>query len=215
MAIELVIFDCDGVLVDSESIANRILAEELTKIGLPTSREESIRLYMGKADEDCWKTIADRLGSAPPADLIKNYRSRTERVFARELKPIDGIGEALVRIPYTKCVGSSGSHEKINTSLRQTGLERFFKGNVFSAACVHRGKPYPDLFLYAAEKMGASPDTCIVIEDSVPGVTAAVAAGMKVFGYAALISAEQLEAEGATAFNDMRDLPDLLLQYNN
>jgi len=215
MTIDLVIFDCDGVLVDSEIIANRILAEELTRIGLPTTCEESIRLYMGKSEKDCWRAVAEQLGCPPPASLIENYHIRTEYCFTQELKPVDGICEALKRIPFAKCVGSSGSHQKIQTSLRKTGLEAFFKGQIFSAADVSRGKPNPDLFLYAAKRMGVKPDNCIVIEDSVPGVTAAVAAGMKTYGYAALTSAEQLATAGAETFTRMLDLPHLLFQGDN
>ncbi|MFH2133223.1 MAG: HAD family hydrolase [bacterium] len=210
MTIELLIFDCDGVLVDSEPIANRILAEELTRIGLPTTLEESIQRYMGKSDTDCLQMIADQLGRVPPPALLENYLSRTEEAFAQDLKPVDGIHEALTRLPYAKCVGSSGSHAKIRSSLRQTGLESFFKEQIFSAADVERGKPHPDLFLYAADKMGASPGNCIVIEDAVPGVRAAVAAGMTVFGYAALMAPPRLKAAGAEVFTRMADLPQLL-----
>ncbi|MBU2646587.1 HAD family hydrolase [bacterium] len=210
MTIELLIFDCDGVLVDSEPIANRILAEELTRIGLPTTCEESIQRYMGKSEADCLQMITEQLGRVPPPDLLDNYHSRTEAAFARELKAVDGIHEALTRLPYAKCVGSSGSHAKIRSSLRQTGLETFFKDQIFSATDVERGKPHPDLFLYAADKMGASPGNCIVIEDAVPGVRAAVAAGITVFGYAALMAPLRLEAAGAEVFTRMADLPQLL-----
>jgi HAD superfamily hydrolase (TIGR01509 family) len=211
MTIELVIFDCDGVLVDSESIANRILAEELTRIGLPTTCAESVGLYMGKSEKDCLSLIAEQLGTPPPPDLLKNYHSRTASAFVQELKPVSGIVESLKRIPFAKCVGSSGSHQKIQASLSQTGLQEFFKNNIFSAADVEKGKPHPDLFLYAAEKMKVAADSCIVIEESVPGVTAAKAAGMRVFGYTALTSAAQLKSAGADVFNNMLDLPDLLL----
>jgi len=211
MTIELVIFDCDGVLVDSEFIANHILAEELTRIGLPTTYAESIRFYMGKSEKDCLSLIAEKLGGQPPPSLMENYHSRTVIAFAQDLKPVEGISDALRQIPLTKCVGSSGSHQKIHTSLSQTGLQAFFKNNIFSASDVERGKPHPDLFLYAADKMEVTPAACIVIEDSVPGVTAAKGAGMRVFGYAALTSAAQLQSAGAEVFNHMLDLPDLLL----
>ncbi len=211
MKIELVIFDCDGVLVDSEPIANQILAEELSRMGLPTTYSGSMRFYMGKSEKDCLDLITEKLGGSPPPNLLKNYHSRTKIAFAEELKPVSGIAEALTRIPFAKCVGSSGSHQKIQTSLSQTGLKPFFKKHIFSASDVKRGKPHPDLFLYAAEKMKVTPDTCVVIEDSVPGVTAAKAAGMRVFGYAALTSAGKLKSAGAEeVFNNMRDLPELL-----
>ncbi len=214
MTIELVIFDCDGVLVDSESIANQILAEELSRIGLPTSYAESIQCYMGKSEKDCIDLITEKLGGPPPPNLMENYHSRTEIAFAEKLKPVDGIAEALTRIPFAKCVGSSGSHQKIQTSLSQTGLKPFFNKFIFSASDVKRGKPHPDLFLYAAEKMKVIPGACVVIEDSVPGVTAAKTAGMRVFGYAALTSAGKLKSAGAKVFNNMRDLP-VLLQLNS
>ncbi len=213
MSKRVLIFDCDGVLVDSEPIANRILAEELTRIGLTTSYEESIQFYMGKSEKDCLRQITDKLGHSPPPDLMTNYLLRTEHAFARELKAIDGVRTCLEQLNGLKCVGSSGSHQKIRNSLCQTNLEHFFNGHIFSSADVKRGKPHPDLFLFAAEKMGASPDNCVVIEDSVPGVTAAAAAGMRVCGYAALTPAEKLQAAGAEIFTRMSDLPKLLSDF--
>ncbi len=211
MKTDLIIFDCDGVLVDSEPVANRILAEELTKIGLPTTWEESVRYYMGKSGEDNLTVIQKKLGDLPPATFFETCHQRTFAAFKEELKPVSGIGKALQTLSIKKCVASSGTHEKIRYTLGLTELLPFFNGNIFSASDVSRGKPHPDLFLYAADKMGVVPASCVVIEDSLPGVQAGIAAGMKVFGYVALSSADDLVKAGATTFTDMRQLPDLLL----
>ncbi len=212
MKIELVIFDCDGVLVDSETIANKIMAEELTRIGLPTTYEESIRDYMGKSLADGLKLITDRLGSPPPKEYFERSHKRSVEAFEKELKPIPGIFDALNQISIKKCVASSGSHEKIRKTLGITKLLPFFEGKIFSAVDVKKGKPNPDLFLFAAQHMGVPPEYCVVVEDSLPGVQAARAAGMKVFGYQALTSAEVLLEAGAYVFEDMKLLPGLLDQ---
>ncbi|MBU2509759.1 HAD family hydrolase [bacterium] len=210
MKIDLIIFDCDGVLVDSEPVSNKILAEELTKIGLPTTSKESIRNYMGKSEHDNLEEIKKKLGHLPPEAFFESCHKRTFESFKRDLKPVFGITEALRRLPQKKCVASSGSHDKIRYTLGLTNLLPFFIGSIFSAMDVNRGKPHPDLFLHAAEMMGSSPESCVVIEDSLPGVQAGIAAGMKVFGYAAMSAAEDLIKAGATAFTEMKQLPELL-----
>ena len=207
---ELIIFDCDGVLVDSEPIANRVLAEELTKMGLPTSYEESIREYMGKSEADETRLITKKFGQPPPETFFERCARRTYRAFEKELRPIPGIEEALRSISSKMCVASSGHHEKIRKTLGLTGLTPFFGESIFSATDVTRGKPFPDLFLHAAKSLGVTPEHCAVVEDSVPGVQAAKAAKMVVFGYVALSSADQLRQAGAHLFNSMEELPKLL-----
>ena len=210
MPFELVIFDCDGVLVDSEPLSNRILAERLTAAGLPTSTEDSVRDYMGRS----WATVAahaaERLGRPLPDDFAEGYHAELYATFARELEPIAGIHAALDRIGVPTCVASSGSHERIRRSLSATGLLERFEGRIFSATDVEHGKPAPDLFLHAAARMGAAPERCVVVEDSPAGVQAGRAAGMTVLGYAGLTDADQLRAVGAETFERMADLPALV-----
>jgi HAD superfamily hydrolase (TIGR01509 family) len=204
----LVILDCDGVLVDSEPISNRILAERLTAIGLPTSTEESIRDYMGRSWASCAALIEQRLGRPLPDGFADGYHAELFAELRRELRPVPGIEAALDAIAAPTCVASSGAHEKIRTSLATTGLLERFEGRIFSAVDVEHGKPAPDLFLHAAAAMGSAPEDCVVVEDAPAGVAAGRAAGMTVLGYAALTPAEALE--GARVFTSMAELPALL-----
>ena len=210
MAYELVIFDCDGVLVDSEPLSNRILAERLTAIGLPTTTEESIQDYMGRS----WKTdqeiIERRLGRPLPDGWVDAYHAAVIAAFATELEPVAGIAAVLDAIALPSCVASSSAHPRIRAALEATGLLERFDGRIFSATDVEHGKPAPDLFLYAAERMGAEPERCAVVEDSPFGIEAAKAAGMTAYAYAGgVMPAERLRAAGIV-FDDMRDLPRLL-----
>ncbi|MFH8633228.1 HAD family hydrolase [Streptomyces lydicus] len=215
MRYDLVIFDNDGVLVDSEPLSNTVLAGYLTELGHPTSYEESIRDYMGSAMHRIHELVMERTGQRLPEDFDDVFHSRVFAAFERELKPVPGAREVLQKlaadgVPY--CVGSSGSHERIQVGHRATGLDRWFPaGRVFSSQDVGRGKPAPDLFLYAAREMGVAPERCVVVEDSPLGVQAAVAAGMDVYGFTAMTSAEKLTAAGATAlFAEMAELLELL-----
>ncbi|MFD5734231.1 HAD family hydrolase [Streptomyces sioyaensis] len=215
MRYDLVIFDNDGVLVDSESLSNTILAGYLTELGHPTSYEESIRDYMGSAMHRIHELVLERTGRRLPEDFDDVFHGRVFEAFERELRPVVGVTEVLEKldadgVPY--CVGSSGSHERISVGHRKTGLERWFPaGRVFSAQDVGRGKPAPDLFLHAAREMGVAPERCAVVEDSPLGVRAAVAAGMDVYGFTAMTSAEKLtEAGGTVLFGQMAELPELL-----
>ncbi|MEU9383961.1 HAD family hydrolase [Streptomyces sp. NPDC048279] len=213
MRYDLVIFDNDGVLVDSEPISNRLLAAYLTELGHPTSYEDSIRDYMGSAMHRVHELVEARTGQRLPDDFDDVFHARVFAAFERELKPIAGVAEVLERlaadgVPY--CVASSGSHERIRVGHRTTGLDRWFDvSRVFSSQDVGRGKPAPDLFLYAAERMGVAPERCAVVEDSPLGVQAAVAAGMDVYGFTAMTPAERLQ--GATQlFSEPGQLADLL-----
>jgi len=210
---DLVIFDNDGVLVDSEPISNRLLAAYLTELGHPTSYEDSIRDYMGSAMHRVHELVLERTGQRLPADFDDVFHARVFTAFERELKPVAGATDVLERlaadgVPY--CVASSGSHERIRVGHRTTGMDRWFdESRVFSSQDVGRGKPAPDLFLYAAERMGVAPERCVVIEDSPLGVQAAVAAGMDVYGFTAMTPAERLA--GATQlFSSMGELSGLL-----
>lgn len=210
MGFDLVIFDCDGVLVDSEPLSNRILAEHLTAVGLPVTPEESVRDFMGRSLTAALAEVEQRLGRPLPAGFVAAYYEETFAAFARELEPVAGIHAALDRIALPSCVASSGPHEKIRHSLGLTGLLERFDGRIFSAADVEHGKPAPDLFLHAAATMGAAPERCVVVEDAPAGVQAGRAAGMTVLGYAGFTDAAALSAAGARTFTRMAELPDLV-----
>ena len=206
----LIIFDCDGVLVNSEPIASRIFHELITEIGLNISLEETVRLFEGLSDQDSIRIVEEKLGRPVPSSFMENHDKRLFEAFSRELDPIQNISVALERISIPTCVASSGPYEKIRLSLGVTQLLPIFEGRIFSAVEVNRGKPFPDLFLYAAEKMGVPSKNCIVVEDSVYGVQAGVAAGMVVLGYAERTDPEVLRHNGATVFDDMLELPELI-----
>jgi HAD superfamily hydrolase (TIGR01509 family) len=214
MNYDLVIFDNDGVLVDSEPISNRLLAAYLTELGHPTSYEESIRDYMGSAMHRIHELVLERTGQRLPESFDDVFHARVFAAFEQELVAVAGVSGVLEKlaadgVPY--CVASSGSHERIRVGHRTTGLDRWFdEGRIFSSQDVGRGKPAPDLFLYAAERMGVAPERCVVVEDSPLGVQAAVAAGMDVYGFTAMTPAEKL-ADATRLFSDMGELADLLV----
>ncbi|MGW2292773.1 HAD family hydrolase [Streptomyces phaeochromogenes] len=213
MRYELVIFDNDGVLVDSEPISNTLLAAYLTELGHPTSYEESLRDYMGAAMHRVHDIVEERTGERLPDNFDDVFHARVFAAFERELEPVAGAVEVLEKlaadgVPY--CVASSGSHERIRVGHRKTGLDRWFDdGRIFSSQDVGRGKPAPDLFLHAAERMGVPPGKCVVVEDSPLGVRAAVAAGMDVYGFTAMTPTERL-AGADRLFGDMGELIGLL-----
>lgn len=207
---ELVIFDNDGVLVDSEPISNRVMAAAISEVGLPTTTDDSMREYMGRRWEDSVAIVEQRLGRALPAEFTTRYRERRDAALAAELTPVRGVAEAIARIPCKRCVASSGAPEKIRFTLEHTGLLHLFDGAMFSAVEVEHGKPAPDLFLHAAERMGVAPERCAVVEDTLLGIEAALAAGMRAFGYAWYFEQEVLSAAGATPFASMDELPGLL-----
>jgi HAD superfamily hydrolase (TIGR01509 family) len=207
---ELIIFDNDGVLVDSEPVANQILASLLTEYGFRCTPEESIATFMGHSMPRVRAIVEERLGRPVPADLEARYIAQLFPTFERSLRPIPGIEDALRAIDRTVCVASSGTHERIRLTLGATGLWDRFGGRVFSAQDVVRGKPAPDLFLHAAASFGVDPRRCAVVEDSPAGVTAANAAGMTSFGFARLMPTERLAHATGAVFSDMRLLPGLL-----
>lgn len=214
MRYDLVIFDNDGVLVDSEPISNRLLAAYLTELGHPTTYEDSIRDYMGSAMHRIHDLVLERTGERLPAEFDEVFHARVFAAFERELRPVPGVAGVLEKlaadgVPY--CVASSGSHERIRVGHRTTGLDRWFpQERVFSSEDVGRGKPAPDLFLHAAGRMGAAPGRCVVVEDSPLGVQAAVAAGMDVYGFTAMTPAVKLAGAGQL-FSRMDQLLDLLV----
>lgn len=209
---DLIVFDMDGVLVDSEPIANRVLHKHLASIGVPWTLEEQTRDTLGLSTATMRVMIRERYGIAIPDEMILRQRAELDQVYHTELKAIRDVEAAIRAVAKPRCVASSSSPSRIELSLRLTGLKPYFDPHLFSAAMVERGKPHPDLFLHAARTMGHDPKRAAVVEDSVPGVTAGVAAGMKVFAYAGAdyADAEALARAGGEVFTDMRELPRLL-----
>jgi HAD superfamily hydrolase (TIGR01509 family) len=195
---ELVIFDCDGVVVDSEPIGNRVFRAFLADIGITMSEREIYANFLGRALADSLEIVEQRLGRRLASDVVARYRATRDRTLREEIQPIDGVEHIVksLRVPY--CIASSGDYDKMCVTLGVTGLLPLFDGRVFSANDVPRAKPAPDVYLHAAERMGVAPASALVIEDTVPGVTAAHAAGMTVIGFTPLTPADELIAAGAT-----------------
>jgi len=207
----LVIFDCDGVLVDTERIAVRVDVRVLAALGWPMTEADVVERFMGRSDASMVSEIEAYLGRPLPANWEEPFQAWYRQAFEAELTPVAGIVEALDGITTATCVASSGTHERIRYTLGLTGLYPRFAGRIFSVEDVAHGKPAPDLFLHAASRMGVPPEDCAVIEDSRYGVEAARAAGMRAFGYAGgLTPRDRLEGPGTVVFDDMRDLPRLL-----
>jgi HAD superfamily hydrolase (TIGR01509 family) len=208
--VELVIFDCDGVLVDSDRISLRIQAEWIAELGLEMSYEDCVRDFLGLGMPATLRILGERLGRPVPSGWEEGLGRAVREAFERELRPVPGVVEALDEIELPTCVASSGSQEKMRFTLGLTGLWDRFAGRIHSADEVDRGKPAPDLFLHAASSMDTPPERCVVVEDSPFGVIAARAAGMAALGYAADGDGERLRGEGARTFGSMVELPGLL-----
>ncbi|MCX4820261.1 HAD family hydrolase [Streptomyces sp. NBC_01142] len=210
-SVELVIFDCDGVLVDSERICVKIDALITADLGVAFTEAEIIEQFVGSSTEVYTAAVEERLGRRLEKDWQHEYEHLYEAAFAAELTAVDGITEALDGLTTATCVASNGHHDGIRRSLEIAALSERFEGRIFSAVDVPRGKPAPDLFLHAARSMGVEPARCVVIEDSAYGLQAARAAGMRAFGYCGgLTPASRLEGPDTTVFDDMRKLPELL-----
>jgi HAD superfamily hydrolase (TIGR01509 family) len=209
---ELVIFDCDGVLVDTEPVANAVLKCQLDAIGLEMPLEEVIRTFVGRSRGDCLEIAARLRGAALPAGFGEAWDRAFDAALERETRPIEGIPALLRDFPLPYCVASNGEPARMRLALRAAGLLPLVEGRLFTASEVARPKPAPDLFLHAAQTMGAVPARTAVIEDTVTGVTAGVAAGMQVLAYAGAGHADigSLRAAGARVFSAMRELPGLL-----
>jgi HAD superfamily hydrolase (TIGR01509 family) len=211
---ELVILDCDGVLVDSEHLSMGVDTEVLAELGWLLTHEEVVERFMGRTHEFMVAEIEAYLGRPLAADWEAGFQQRYRDAFALHLKPVDGVLEALEALEANDtltCVASSGGHEKMRFTLGLTGLWARFEGRIFSATEVAHGKPAPDLFLHAAEWMSVDPAACAVVEDSRYGVEAGRAAGMRVFAYGAgLTHPDRLAGPGTVVFDDMRELPRLL-----
>ncbi len=215
MGPELVIFDCDGVLIDSERLAVRVDVEMLSELGWPLTEAEVIERFVGRSDRDTRAAIEAHLGHALPEGWDEQMERLYRQAFAAELEPVDGVLDALDAISGPTCVASSGTHDHLRYTLGLTGLYERFAGRIFSAEDVQEGKPAPDLFLFAAERMGVAAERCVVVEDSHSGVLAARAAGMEVLAYAGgLTPARLLAGPGTTVFGAMHELPALVGSRN-
>ena len=215
--LDLVIFDCDGVLVDTERVANQALADLVTDVGLPTSLDDSLRRYMGRALDDIVADVERDLGRSVGEGFADRYYERIFAVFDAGVDPVPGVAEVLAGLRWPVCVASNGPHAKMERTLGGSGLRVHFGDRLFSARDVARGKPAPDLFLHAAERMGAEPVRCVVVEDSPLGVAGARAAGMRVLGFAdpgSHTDARALATGGATVFARMSELPALLAELD-
>jgi HAD superfamily hydrolase (TIGR01509 family) len=210
----LVIFDCDGVLVDTERLTVGVEARVLTELGWPHTAEEVVARWMGRSSAAQLADLEDRLGAASTRTFDERTTAELLETFERELTAVEGIVVLLDHLEAAgvpTCVASSGTHERMRRTLGITGLYDRFAGRIYSATEVEHGKPAPDLFLHAARRMGAEPSACVVVEDSVYGVRAGVAAGMTVYGFAGgLTPADELASAGAVTFQAMADLVDVL-----
>jgi HAD superfamily hydrolase (TIGR01509 family) len=213
---DLVIFDCDGVLVDSEVISCRAHAAALTRHGYQITADQVLDRFLGVSDLEARLIVEAEIGRKLPDDFTSQVKQATLQRYADDLQPVPYVAEAVAAIDLPKCVASSGTPEKIRHGLACAGLYGILAPHIFSAGQVKRGKPAPDLFLFAAEQMKVQPARCVVIEDSVPGITGARAAGMTVLGFHGGSHcrpgyADTLRAAGAAAtFDDMRELVGLI-----
>jgi HAD superfamily hydrolase (TIGR01509 family) len=214
--VDLIIFDCDGVLVDSEVISCRAHADVLSRHGYPITSAQVFDRFLGRSTRQANLEIEAELGRRLPDEYHGELQDELFRSFEADLEAIHGIHETLDRVTQRVCVASSGSHERMRVSLGSTSLHERFMPNIFSASQVRNGKPAPDLFLFAAGEMKVSPERCVVIEDSVAGIAGARAAGMAVFGFFGGSHcrpghADDLRRAGADlTFDDMRQLPELV-----
>ena len=213
---DLVIFDCDGVLIDSELIGARVEAAELARVGISLAEAEILTRFLGMTAQAMYRTLEVEHRCALPEGFAATVQMEIDAAFERDLQVIPGIHETLDRLPTASCVASSSTLARLRHSLGLTGLYPRFAPHVFSAEQVARGKPAPDLFLHAAAEMGRAPARCLVIEDSVSGVRGAVAAGMRVWGFiggghcADGHEGRLRDAGAERVFGHMPDLPTLL-----
>jgi HAD superfamily hydrolase (TIGR01509 family) len=206
---DLVIFDCDGVLIDSERLAVRTEAKILSGLGWPLTESDIVERFVGRSASFMQHEIEHHIGRS--LDWETEVEGHYREVFQRELVPVPGLVETLEQLAVSTCVASSGSHDKMRFTLGITGLLGRFEGRIFSADDVEHGKPAPDIFLHAARQMGVAPARCAVVEDSISGVNAGLAAHMSVFAFAGGVSSRaHLSIGKAIVFDDMAELPGLL-----
>ena len=209
---KLVIFDCDGVLVDSEDIANTTFAGIVREFGYPLSNEEAKRVFPGTNFQACVDYVESKFQTKLPEDILPMYRKASSKAFTEQLQPIKGIRSALEKINNKKCVASNGPHQKIIDNLKITNLSHFFADHIFSAYTIQKWKPNPALFNWVAKSMNYDPKNCVVIEDSLHGVIAARKAGMEVFAYLNKNQHQENEIRknGGVVFRDMAELKEMI-----
>lgn len=212
MKYKCIIFDCDGVLVDSEAISARILIDMAHDLGVDPglSLDDAINKFSGISLKESLSFISNKLGKELPHNFEVEFRKNTFKAFEKKLKPVEGIHNLLNNISCNYCVASSGPHEKIRLNLKLAGLLDIFDGRIFSSYDINNWKPEPGIFLYAAEKMGFHPEECAVIEDSVSGVIAAKRGGFDVYGFASSYNETMLREQGARVFHKMNNLSMIL-----
>lgn len=203
---ELVIFDCDGVLVDSERPANEVFRQMLNELGLSLSLEDMFDHFVGLSLPQCMNVVAEMLGTAPPADFLQNLTQRTTAVLST-VQPVAGVPDLLHKIALPYCVASNGEPEHVRLSLQVANLLHHIGDRVFCASEVGRPKPAPDVYLHAAAAFNVLPSACAVVEDTPTGVQAGVSAGMHVFGFVGSTSEKRLREAGAhTIISEMAEL---------
>jgi HAD superfamily hydrolase (TIGR01509 family) len=216
MVPDLVIFDCDGVLIDSELLACTVDAEELTSLGYRITAAEVVRRFAGVSASDMFAQIERAAGRALPADLNERIEKRVLERYRSDLRAVAGVAETVATLPWPYCVASSSRPSKLGLGLIETKLFDLFYPHIFSTVLVDNGKPSPEIFLYAARRMGARPEQCIVVEDSIAGITGARAAGMRAVGFVggahcADDHSDDLSAAGAeVTFDNFTHLLDLV-----
>ncbi len=210
MTYQLIIFDCDGVLVDTEDTSNSILASLITELGRPCTLAQAKGFFLGMSMKSCAAFIKNELKLPLPDDFFARYDRELYAALRQDVQAIPGVIDVIKKITIAKCVASSGSFEKMEITLGKTGIDALF-AHKFSSSQVKKGKPAPDLFLFAAKTMGVAPEKTVVIEDSPLGIKAAKLAGMTAFGFCRQTPRESLEKMGADKiFDKMADLPALL-----
>lgn len=207
---DLIIFDCDGILVDSERISNSVFAEMARNHGANLTDEEAIEIFSGTNLGYCIEYVEKQIGKPLPVGFENDYRAKSFEAFEKYLKPVEGVEEVIKRLNVPFCVASNGPKNKVEFNLRNTNLLQYFEGKIFSAHSINAWKPDPTLFLFAAQRFEASPQKCLVIEDSLSGVKAAISAGMTVFAFAHGKNIEILEKAGARTFQRMEELFDMI-----
>jgi len=208
---DLVIFDCDGVVVDSERIVHAVFGAFIRSLGAHLSDAEMFERFLGLRLAECLGVVEEITGQPVPPGALDRYRADRDRVLREQVQPVEGVREVLESLTIPYCIASSGDLDKMRVTLGATKLLPLFDGRFYSATEVPRGKPAPDVFLLAAQRMGVAPARCVVIEDSVNGVLAGRAAGMTVFGFAGLTApAKLIDAGAALVLSHMRELPALL-----
>ena len=208
--VHCIIFDCDGTLVDSEPLTNKVIAEMAGELGIKMTWEEATSLWGGKTIDAVVYGMKEMSGKDLPEDWVSRLVQNVSNAYKYDLVPMDGISEVLDSLKIATCVASNGRPGHVENSLKITGLYKYFQGKVYTASEVKYPKPAPDLFLYAVDKMKVSREECVIIEDSIPGITAAVRAGIRVLGLVKMTSKKEIVEAGAEPFTNMRELPRLL-----